>query len=171
MNRWVVSLAIWGLYGVALVLPVFQFEPDPEIGKNVFFGYEAFVLGWAWPGTIPALANVALVVGWIAFLARRARLATGAGVLAVALSLTAPAIYGFGFSALGAGYFLWVASCVALAISAVLDLAGLSDGIPMPTRVRVYFVEEVPNDHIEASGERKNGLDAQPNDQDVNQNA
>ncbi len=138
MNRWIVSIAIWGLYGVALLLPA-QIDVDPN-GSQVVLGCEALLYGWAWPGTIPELANVALIVGWISFLRGKARLTVAAGVLAVALSVTAPAIYGSESSKLGTGYFLWVASCVALTIPAVFNtLRRMVDALPMPTRVTVSF--------------------------------
>lgn len=130
MNRWIVSIAIWGLYGAALILPATLIGADTNTLQADVIGYEALLHGWGWPGTIPALANVALLLGWILFLARKARFAAAAGVMAVALSLTAPAIYEVKFSELGAGYFLWLASCVALAVPAVLGALRRVEGIP-----------------------------------------
>ena len=116
IKRGLVSITIWGLYLAALLLPAAHFG---ERGY-VIPGYQAFQNGWQGAGTIPELANVALLVGWIAYLYNKA-FVLACGWLAFGLGLTAPPIYGLGFANLGLGYYLWMASFVVLTGAAYLD--------------------------------------------------
>ncbi len=102
------SVLIWSLYAVALFSPV---------GHNLD-GWGALQGGWGGLGVIPESANVALLLGWFGLLLGRTRLATGLGIIAVALALTAPYIYGVELQDLRAGYFLWLGSCIVLAVAA-----------------------------------------------------
>jgi hypothetical protein len=122
MKRWPFAILILGIYAISFFLPVVRmdgFGDDPK--SSWFLGYDAFLIGWAWPGVIPDLANVAMVVGLIAYLGRSPKLARNSAVLAVILASTAPFVYGFALP-LFIGYYVWLGSFLALAIASELEL-------------------------------------------------
>lgn len=104
------SVLIWGLYAIALFLPV---SANPDVT-----GMQALSMGWDGTGLIPELANVALLLGWAGLLLGRANFAACLGIVAVALALTAPFIFEIDLNNLRMGYFSWVASCLVLAVAA-----------------------------------------------------
>src|SRR5437762_2322215 len=92
MKPWIVSYAVWGLYIAALALPAAVLHigcgparsvdkansaeitvttPEKPRAPTVITGIDALRFGWDGLGAIPELANVALLIGWVAFILRQ----------------------------------------------------------------------------------------------------
>jgi hypothetical protein len=115
VKRQLAALIIGLTYSVSFFLPAASIGDLAGNDKPVL-GYDALLLGWSAFGVIPEFANVALLIGLIAYIKRFLGIAAASGWVAFALGLTAPGIYGVAFSELGAGYFEWMCSFVLLAI-------------------------------------------------------
>ena len=106
------SLLICGLYGVSLFLPV---APSAN-------GWFALMFAWAGPGILAWSANIVLYLGWGALLFVGTRLAVRLGIASGLLALCAPlTIYGFQWSYLQVGYYVWLGSCIALTLTAIVE--------------------------------------------------
>jgi hypothetical protein len=117
-----VSAAILGSYIAALATPACYLRRFLEDKDRVVMGIDALANGWTGRGIIPELANVALAVGWLSFLANRVKLAELLAVIAMVLGATAPAIFEIPTRNLGIGFCLWMLSHASLLIGSWLSL-------------------------------------------------
>jgi hypothetical protein len=127
--RWAVSCVVWATYGLSLALPVM---PEPMQEGEWFLGYEALLVSldpqqpfW------PVFANVALLAGWVGYVARQQALALVGGIAGLVLSASTLWFLrdpGSAFlmrmedlAQLKSGYWMWVAAMAAFALAAAYE--------------------------------------------------
>ena len=86
-------------------------------------GLECLLLGWFPPFTLPWSANAMLLLGAVFLAAGKPRVAGGFGTAAVLLGLSSWMFVGFSAQRLFAGYYLWQASHLVLAVSSFVLVA------------------------------------------------
>jgi hypothetical protein len=118
-------LLICALYIAALNLPVADIVVTPDDSDFfdsmtfTFFGADALG-GWSGIGLIPESANIALLVGGIALLICRVRVAMVIGALGIAGAASAPFVFEIYLDDLRAAYYLWLACMVILFLAALV---------------------------------------------------
>jgi len=118
-------LLICVLYIAALNLPVADIVVTPDDSDFfdsmtfTFFGADALG-GWSGIGLIPESANIALLVGAVALLISRARVAMLMGALGIAGAVSAPFVFKVYVDDLRAAYYLWLSCMFVLLLSAIV---------------------------------------------------
>lgn len=117
------SVAVWSLYGLALITPAIKVDKGGHactaISLGTLPGLGALLLGWIPPLCIPWSANLLLLVGWVVLLCGRYRTALLLGVAASLAGLTTLGYWAtMQWENLLIGYYLWQASLLLLALGA-----------------------------------------------------
>jgi hypothetical protein len=107
------------MYGLSLALPAVSGGMTHE-GKP-YLGYEALQHGWFWGGFVPELANVALLAGWIGYLARLHTLALVAGLASLGFSMSTFWVTDYTSVDLKVGFWLWSATMAVFSLAAIWE--------------------------------------------------
>jgi hypothetical protein len=116
--RLAVFCLLWTMYGVSLFLPVTD-ETETTHGIS---GMMALTMGWSGTGIFIEMANVVFMFGTIGLLIRQHEMALVCGALGTGLGDRAQEVFEIPIDELRAGYFLWVATMVALILAAAFEL-------------------------------------------------
>lgn len=118
------------LYALSLVLPAIVVIEQPLLWgaphKETLFGWQCLALGWL---TVPWYANILLGFAAIGLAYRSHHVAAGFSFAAIVLALTARLYVGSEIRTLHVGYFVWLASMVAVLAA---SCAGLVRPPPPP---------------------------------------
>lgn len=110
--KWLTSLAVWGIYAVALASPAIEVF-GPVLGR------EALQAGWHGADIVPELANVTLLLGWILLMFDKAHWAAIIATFGQLFALSALTLHG---GWLLYGYYIWLSSHVLLLIASLLGV-------------------------------------------------
>lgn len=125
MARTLFSIAIWGLYGISLVLPVMDVSNHSSSGsidmRGPIPGWGALTVGWIPPICIPWSANFFLLGAWIAYLCGKNSGSFVASLVGLGLSLTTLVVFHDALTTLRIGFGVWLAAFVVMVIAARID--------------------------------------------------